>query len=82
MQVVKIDDEFWASNMLPEGLLERWRVHDGQKVEAGQALAEVRIEDALHEILSPGSGVLVHDAKVGELVEPGSRLGWVASAKT
>jgi pyruvate/2-oxoglutarate dehydrogenase complex dihydrolipoamide acyltransferase (E2) component len=80
MLVVKVDEELWASNILPEGLLERWRAHDGQKVEAGEPLAEVRIEDAVHEIVAPGAGVLVHTAGVGDVVQPGDRLGWVAPA--
>ena len=78
MLVVKVDEALWASNILPEGQLERWRARDGQEVGVGQALAEVRIEDALHEILSPGRGMLIHDASVGEAVEPGSRLGWIS----
>ncbi len=78
MQVVKVDEELWSSNILPEGILERWRAHDGEMVRLGQAVAEVRIEDALHEIAAPGHGVLAHEAKTGDVVQPGDRLGCVA----
>lgn len=78
MQIVKVDEELWASNILPEGILERWRARDGETVKAGQPVAEVRIEDSLHEIASPGHGVLAHEAKTGDVIQPGERLGRVA----
>jgi biotin carboxyl carrier protein len=78
MQVINVDEELWASNILPTGILERWRVHDGGAVKTGQPVAEVRIEDALHEIASPGHGVLSHEAKPGDVVQPGDRLGQIA----
>ncbi|MGH7024130.1 MAG: lipoyl domain-containing protein [Caulobacteraceae bacterium] len=78
MQWVRINEELWASNMLPEGLLERWRVRDGQEVKRGQPLAEVRIEDALHEIVSPKPGKFTMTATAGDVVQPGDPLGWVA----
>jgi len=43
---------------LPEGIVERWFIADGAVVAAGDLMAEVRIEDALHEITSPASGRL------------------------
>lgn len=78
MQVVRVGEELWMSNILPEGILERWRAADGETVKAGQPVAEVRIEDLLHEIVSPGHGVLAHDAKNGDVIQPGDRLGRVA----
>ena len=77
MVEVRVSEDLWAARVLPEGELERWRADDGQVVTAGQALAEVRIEDALHEILAPGSGVLMRAARVGDVIEPGSVLGQV-----
>jgi pyruvate/2-oxoglutarate dehydrogenase complex dihydrolipoamide acyltransferase (E2) component len=77
MLIVSVAEELWNSRVLPEGELTRWRVADGVRVAAGQALAEVRIEDALHEITSPGDGVLLRRARVGDVIDPGSRIGWV-----
>jgi pyruvate/2-oxoglutarate dehydrogenase complex dihydrolipoamide acyltransferase (E2) component len=64
--------------MAPEGLLEAWRAADGAEVNKGQAVAEVRIEDAVHEILAPARGLLARSARAGDLVQPGDRIGWVA----
>ena len=77
MLAVTVSESLWNTNRFPEGRLERWRALDGQTVETGQAMAEVRIEDALHEILSPGRGILVVSAHMGDIVQPGDRLGWV-----
>ena len=78
MLPVTVNEGLWASSMAPEGVLERWRAHDGQAVLVGQAIAEVRVEGALHEILSPGAGLLVCSVQAGDLIQPGDRLGWVA----
>ena len=56
--------------MAPEGLLERWFVADGAAVRAGDRLAEVRIEDCLHEIVSPAAGVVKLARPSLVLVEP------------
>src|SRR4051794_30223838 len=40
----------WRNSMLPEGILERWLVADGDTAHAGHAIAQVRIEGALHDI--------------------------------
>jgi hypothetical protein len=77
MQVVKVGEELWMTNLMPEGILERWRVDDGGRVKFGEPLAEVRIEDALHEITAPGCGVLWQEAKAGDIVQPGEWLGSV-----
>jgi hypothetical protein len=50
MQDIKVDEALWASSMLPEGIVERWFIADGAIVAAGDPMAEIRIEDALHEI--------------------------------
>jgi len=79
MLAVTVSEDFWNAKMAPEGQLERWRAFDGQTVEPGQALVEVRIEGSLHEILSPAGGVLVVSAHAGDIIQPGDRLGWVGT---
>ncbi len=71
---VRIADDLWATSLLPEGRLERWRVEDGQLVRLGEVLAEVRLEDALHDILSPAAGRARRVARAGDVVEPGALL--------
>lgn len=74
MQEVRVDEALWASSMLPEGTLVRWLVADGATVTAGKAIAEIRIEDALHEILAPAAGRLTIVAASNNVVEPGTLL--------
>lgn len=72
---IKVDEMLWACGMAPEGLVERWFVPDGAPVAAGQAVVEVRVEDALHELLAPAAGRLKILAPADDLIEPGSILG-------
>lgn len=75
MSDVSISSALWAGSMLPEGILERWRVADGSIVGAGDVIAEIRIEDALHELTAPIPGRLVRLSEVNQVVEPGSVIG-------
>ena len=71
---IKVDEALWSSSMLPKGLVERWFVTDGVVVALGDRIAEIRIEDALHEIAAPISGHLTIVATANTVVEPGSLL--------
>jgi pyruvate/2-oxoglutarate dehydrogenase complex dihydrolipoamide acyltransferase (E2) component len=59
---------------LPEGIVEQWFVASGTIVTAGERIAEVRIEDARHEITALASGRLTIVAEANAVVEPGSLL--------
>ena len=74
MLEIRVDEALWASSMLPEGTVVRWLVADGAMVMAGKPIVEVRIEDALHEIIAPANGRLTIAAAVNNVVEPGSLL--------
>ena len=74
MLEIRVDEALWASSMLPEGTVVRWLVADGAMVVAGKPIVEVRIEDALHEIIAPANGRLTIAAAVNNVVEPGSLL--------
>lgn len=69
---IRISEELWATAMAPQGLLERWRVTDGAQVRRGDSIAEVRIEEYLHDIIAPDDGQIVHLASDGAFVEPGT----------
>lgn len=77
MSDIRIDEGLWASSMDPEGILERWFVRDGEAVAAGDRVAEVRLEGARHEIMSPVSGRLSIVARPNALIEPGAVLATV-----
>jgi hypothetical protein len=67
--------DLWATSLLPEGLLEKWLLADGSLVEAGDPVAAVRIEDALHELTAPARGRLNIGLKVNSVIEPGMGIG-------
>jgi len=75
MPHLRIPQDYWAGAMLPEGVLERWCVPDGATVHHGQALAQVRVEDALHDLLSPAAGRLRVGCGAGAVVDPGMEIG-------
>ncbi|MEA2890588.1 MAG: hypothetical protein QOI05_1381 [Bradyrhizobium sp.] len=76
--VIRVDQAFWASSILPEGIVQQWFIADGSIAETGDKMAEIRIEDALHEITAPVRGRLTIVAAVNNVVEPGSLLGTLA----
>ncbi len=77
MQDIRIADDLWATRLMPEGLLEAWRVPHGARVERGDTVAEVEIEDCRHDILAPSSGRLLQEVAAGSLVEPGTVIARV-----
>ncbi|HVJ54175.1 MAG TPA: lipoyl domain-containing protein [Aliidongia sp.] len=80
MADIRVAPELWASSMMPEGILERWFVVDGATVMDGDKVAEVRVEDALHELVAPCAGRLVISANADDLVEPGTVIGCVVAS--
>lgn len=69
---IRLDEQLWATSMAPQGMLERWRVVDGVRVRRGDPVAEVRIEDCLHDILAPADGRIARLAPDGAFIEPGT----------
>jgi hypothetical protein len=71
MPDIRVSEDLWSTGVLPEGILERWLVEDGVRVQAGEAVAAVRIGEALHDIVSPAGGRLEVMAPASEVVDPG-----------
>ena len=69
--------ELWATNILPEGILERWISSEGRPVEVGDPVAIVRIESALHDIIAPAKDRLHINCNANAVVEPGSVIGFI-----
>ena len=74
---ISVAPELWATSILPEGILERWNFSEGREVEAGDPVALVRIESALHDILAPTKGKLHIHCKANSVVDPGCVIGYV-----
>jgi pyruvate/2-oxoglutarate dehydrogenase complex dihydrolipoamide acyltransferase (E2) component len=81
MQDIKVDDRLWASGMLPEGIVERWFIASGATIRVGERIAELRIEDALHEIVAPASGCATIVAALNSVIEPGSVLATLDTSR-
>ena len=79
MPDIHVSEGLWSTGMLPEGILERWLVEDGAKVQVGEALAAARIGEALHEIVSSAEGHLTIMAPAGDLIDPGCIIAQVAA---
>jgi pyruvate/2-oxoglutarate dehydrogenase complex dihydrolipoamide acyltransferase (E2) component len=77
MTDIIVAPELWACSILPKGFIERWLVPNGAIVMSGDPVAEVRIEDALHELKADSIGRLAIDLRANAVVEPGSIIGHV-----
>ncbi|MGZ3377690.1 MAG: biotin/lipoyl-containing protein [Phenylobacterium sp.] len=77
MSELRVPDDIWAGAMLPEGVLERWCVADGAAVAGGQAVAVVRVEDMLHDLMAPCAGRLRQEVVTGAVIDPGMEIGRV-----
>ena len=60
-----------------EGVLARWLVEPGARVEAGDLVAEITTEKASYDLEAPASGVLHQVAKVGDPLAIEGLIGFV-----
>ena len=72
---VKVPPEFWASSILPEGIIEKWIRPNGSRVSAGDPIAAIRVEGMLHKLLAPCGGTLQARCKTNSVVDPGFVIG-------
>ncbi len=75
---VTVAADLWASTILPEGTIENWLYADGSFVEAGDPVAVVRIEDALHDVMAPCKERLHAGCKTNTIVDPGVTIGHIS----
>jgi pyruvate/2-oxoglutarate dehydrogenase complex dihydrolipoamide acyltransferase (E2) component len=80
MKLIRInaDEALWRNNMLPEGMLERWLVTDGAVAQEGHAIAQIRIEGSLHDVVAPFTGRLAISAPTLAVIEPRFLLATLA----
>lgn len=74
---IVVDASLWGTSILPQGYIERWIAPDGRLIEAGDPIVCIRIESALHELMSPATGTLHIDRATDSVVEPGTVIGRV-----
>jgi hypothetical protein len=75
MTDIIVSADLWSTGMLPEGIVEKWFVADGAVVKEGDRVAQVKIEDARHELITPAARRLV--ILPNSIVEPDSVVGQV-----
>ena len=74
---IRVDEDLWAAVVAPEGTLEWWFRSEGERVAVGDKLAEVMIEGARHEVVSPRSGCLNMLMLTGSVLDPGCVIGQI-----
>lgn len=72
--------KFWASSMMPEGIMEKWLQPNGSRVKTDDPIAAIRIEGMLHMLPAPCTGTLQATCKVNSIVDPGFVIGRVLTA--
>jgi plastocyanin len=79
-QPIRIDEGLWRAAVAPEGVLEWWFRPDGAQVVAGEKVAQVQIEGAVHDVMAPADGRLCVLAFAGSILDPGAVIGEVSTA--
>jgi pyruvate/2-oxoglutarate dehydrogenase complex dihydrolipoamide acyltransferase (E2) component len=77
MTAIIVPANLWSTAMLPEGIVEKWFIANGAAVKAGDRVAQVKIEDARHELIAPSTGQLAILSAPNSIVEPDSIIGSV-----
>jgi pyruvate/2-oxoglutarate dehydrogenase complex dihydrolipoamide acyltransferase (E2) component len=78
LEDIFVSPDLWGTSILPEGILENWTFAEGSQIEAGNPVATVRIESALHEIMAPVTGRLHITCKPNTVIEPGTIIGQIS----
>jgi pyruvate/2-oxoglutarate dehydrogenase complex dihydrolipoamide acyltransferase (E2) component len=78
LEDISVSPDLWGTNILPEGILENWTFVEGSQIEAGNPVATVRIESAVHEIMAPVTGRLHIACKPNTVIEPGTIIGQIS----
>lgn len=79
-QPIRIDENLWRAAVAPEGVLEWWFRPDGAQVAAGEKVAQVQIEGAIHDVMAPADGKLRVLAFAGAVLDPGAVIGQVSTS--
>lgn len=80
MLSVFVPDDLWTTSMMPQGLVDQWLVRDGAAVKAGEPIAIVRVEGALHELMAPGDGRLAIAVAANSVITPGALIATLKAA--
>lgn len=76
MAEVKIEEHFWQGD--DEAVLTTWYFDDGDKVEAGETIAEIMLEKTQMEIEATSSGTLTIRTAADDPVRKGDIIAEIA----
>lgn len=77
MSDIRIPEDLWDTDEVPEGAISAWLFDDGDEVEKGAAVATVMAEKTEYDIPAPASGTLRVKVPAEEAVTPGTVIGTV-----
>jgi len=77
MTSIRIPDDLWDSDDIPEGAIGNWLYDDGESVSEGTTVVTVMAGKTEYDIPAPASGTLHIEAKADNTVQPGSVIGRV-----
>jgi pyruvate/2-oxoglutarate dehydrogenase complex dihydrolipoamide acyltransferase (E2) component len=75
MTEIRIPDDLWDTEKVPEGAVSSWLFEDGEEVTEGSSVATVMAEKTEYDIPAPASGTLSIKVAVEEAVTPGTVIG-------
>ena len=81
MRNINVDEALWRPVCCPRVSVERWFIATNDR-RRRRSYGEIRIEDALHEIMAPARGRLTIVAAANTVVEPGSLSAQLAVDET
>jgi pyruvate/2-oxoglutarate dehydrogenase complex dihydrolipoamide acyltransferase (E2) component len=77
MSDIRIPEDLWDTEKVPEGAVSAWLFDDGDPLEEGSTVATVMAEKSEYDIPAPASGTLRIKIKADQAVTPGTVIGTV-----
>jgi pyruvate/2-oxoglutarate dehydrogenase complex dihydrolipoamide acyltransferase (E2) component len=74
---IRIPEDLWDTEKVPEGAVSAWLFDDGEEVEEGATVATVMAEKTEYDVPAPVGGILRITVKAEEAVAPGAVIGEV-----
>lgn len=77
MTEIRIPEDLWDTEKVPEGAISAWLFQEGEEVSEGSSVATVMAEKTEYDIPAPASGTLSIKVKAEAAVTPGTVIGTV-----
>jgi pyruvate/2-oxoglutarate dehydrogenase complex dihydrolipoamide acyltransferase (E2) component len=77
MTAIRIPDDLWDTEDIPEGAIGNWLYEDGESVRDGTTVVTVMAGKTEYDVPAPASGTLRIEAEPDSSVTPGMVIGHV-----